>query len=117
MTGTGSVASSNIDPGDAHNYIVNLTGVTNRANPHDQPLQRDLTPAATALPMSRVTMGVLLGDTTSDSAVNTSDIGQTKVQSGTAATAANFRNDVNANGAINSIDISIVKSSSGSTLP
>jgi hypothetical protein len=28
-TGTGSVATANIDSNDAHNYIVNLTGVTN----------------------------------------------------------------------------------------
>src|SRR5207248_2712916 len=27
--GAGSVASGNIDPNDAHNFVINLTGVTN----------------------------------------------------------------------------------------
>ena len=55
-------------------------------------------------------MDVLLGDTTANGSVNSSDISQTKAQSGTTASASNFRTDVTANGVINSSDISLVKS-------
>jgi hypothetical protein len=45
-------------------------------------------------------MGVLIGDTTGNGAVNSSDIAQTQSQSGQAVTSSNFREDVTANGAI-----------------
>jgi hypothetical protein len=54
-------------------------------------------------------MVVLNGDTTASRTLNTSDLGQTKAQSGQTTTASNFRTDVNANGAINSTDVSLVK--------
>jgi hypothetical protein len=59
----------------------------------------------------------LLGDTNANKAVNSSDISQTKAQSGTAATASNFRTDVTVSGLINSSDISTVKSKSGTAIP
>ena len=64
-----------------------------------------------------VPMAVLLGDTTASGAVNSSDISQTKSQSGQSVTTANFRQDVSVNGSINSSDISLVKSKSGTALP
>ncbi len=64
-----------------------------------------------------IPMGVLAGDTGGDGMVNTSDIGQTKGESGQSVTAGNFRTDVNANGSINTSDISLVKSKSGAVLP
>jgi hypothetical protein len=63
-----------------------------------------------------VSMRVLVGDTTGNSAVNSSDVAQTKSQSGSAVTAVNFRADVTVNGGINSSDISLVKSKSGTAL-
>ncbi len=64
-----------------------------------------------------VPMGVLLGDTNGNGVVNSSDVGQTKLQSGQAATQSNFREDVTVNGTINSSDVSIVKLNSGTALP
>jgi hypothetical protein len=64
-----------------------------------------------------VPMGVLIGDTTANGAVNSSDIAQTQSQSGQPVTAANFREDVTANGQINSSDIATVQSKSGTGLP
>ena len=64
-----------------------------------------------------IPMSVLLGDTTANGSVNSSDISQTKSQSGQVVTSANFRTDVTVNGAINSSDISLVKSKSGTALP
>ncbi|MEY2546118.1 MAG: hypothetical protein QOG48_1235 [Verrucomicrobiota bacterium] len=63
------------------------------------------------------TMGVLLGDTTADKNVNSSDISQTKSQSGQFVTSANFREDVTVDGNLNSSDIGLVKSKSGTGLP
>jgi hypothetical protein len=62
-------------------------------------------------------MGVLLGDTNANHAVNSTDVSQTKLQSGQAATASNFRGDVTLNGLINSSDVSTVKLQSGTALP
>ena len=64
-----------------------------------------------------VPMGVLLGDTGGNGSTNSTDVSQTKAQSGTAATATNFRTDVNINGLVNSSDVSTVKSASGTALP
>jgi len=63
------------------------------------------------------TMGVLIGDTTANGAVNSSDIAQTQSQSGKPVTADNFREDVTVNGSINSSDIALVQSKSGTALP
>jgi hypothetical protein len=61
---------------------------------------------------------VLVGDTTADGSVTTSDIGQVKSQAGQAVTSANFRTDVTANGGIiTSSDIGLVKTASGGQLP
>jgi hypothetical protein len=62
-------------------------------------------------------MGVLVGDTTGNGAVNSSDIAQTQSQSGQAITLSNFREDVTLNGAINSSDISFIQSRTGTALP
>jgi hypothetical protein len=112
--GTGSVSSGAIGA-DTHQYIVNLTGVANAqyitvslTNVHD---------VASHVGDVSGTMGVLLGDTTANGSVNSSDISQTKAQSGTVASASNFRTDVTINGLINSSDISTVKSKSGTALP
>ena len=59
------------------------------------------------------TMGVLVGDTTANGAVNSSDISQVQSQSGQLVTQDNFRDDVTVNGAINSSDIALVQSKSG----
>ncbi|HEY3662515.1 MAG TPA: choice-of-anchor Q domain-containing protein [Chthoniobacterales bacterium] len=64
-----------------------------------------------------LSMGVLLGDTTGDGAVNSGDIAQTKSRSGQIVDFTNFRSDVTVDGALNSGDIALVKSTSGTALP
>jgi hypothetical protein len=61
-------------------------------------------------------MSILVGDTTANGAVNSSDIAQTQSQSGQPVTFGNFREDVTANGLINSSDIALVQSKSGTAL-
>lgn len=61
--------------------------------------------------------GVLMGDTTANGAMNSSDIAQTQSQSGQAVTSADFREDVTVSGAINSSDVALVQAQSGTSLP
>jgi alpha-tubulin suppressor-like RCC1 family protein len=70
-----------------------------------------------SFPNTEVIMKVLLGDTTGNGVVNSSDVAQTKLKSGQAIDSATFRNDVICNGSINSSDVSAVKSKSGTALP
>jgi hypothetical protein len=88
---------------NAQRLIVTLNGV------------QDL--SGTVLDNLVARMNVLLGDTTGNGAVNSSDISQTQSQSGQAVTSSNFREDVTVNGSINSSDISFVQSKSGTALP
>ena len=116
MTGTGSVVTSNIDSNDSHNYVVNLTGVTNAQNITVS--LADVTNSANNSNSAiSAAMAVLVSDTNGDSFVNSADIGQTKSESGNAVTGSSFREDVNVDGFINSADIGLVKSESGTGLP
>ena len=112
--GTGSVSSSAIGA-DTHQYIVNVTGVTNAqtitvtlSNAHD---------SVGHVGDVSANMDVLNGDTNADRSVNSADISQTKSRSGTAVDATNFRSDVTVDGNLNSADIGLVKSKSGTALP
>lgn len=115
VAGTGNIRSAAIGA-DAHEYIVNLTGVANA-----QEITIALTNVTDSFGSNSASvqgrMAVLPGDTTGSRSVNSADISQTKAQAGQAATASNFRTDVNASGSINSSDISLVKSRSGTSAP
>jgi PKD repeat protein len=113
-TSAGTVSSSGIGT-DTHQYIVNLSGVTTGQyvtvtlnNAHD---------SANHVGNVSATMGVLVGDTTANKSVNSSDIAQTQSQSGIPVTNSNFREDVTVNGSINSSDIAAVQAASGTALP
>ena len=113
--GTGIVGSHMIDA-DAHNYIVNLTGVSNA-----QVITVSLTnvndSAGNSSSSVPISMGVLVGDTTGNGTVNASDVAQTKANSGQTMDASNFRTDVTVSGSINAADVGLVKSNVGMTLP
>jgi uncharacterized repeat protein (TIGR01451 family) len=110
-SGTGSVSSVSVS---SNQVFVNLTGVANA-----QVIAITLVGVNDGSGAGNVVvpMSVLLGDTTANKSVNSSDISQTKAQSGTVPTASTFRTDVTVNGLINSSDISTVKSKSGTALP
>ena len=111
-SGTGNIA--NITGNGTATVTINLTGVTN-AQTLIVTLSGVNYGAATGnVPMR---MSVLIGDTNGNGTVNSTDVSQTKQQSGQAVTSANFREDINANGSINATDISFVKSKSGTALP
>jgi hypothetical protein len=112
--GTASVSGRMIGL-NKNEYIVNLTGVTN-AQYIAVTLTNVVDSAGNSGNVVGPQMGVLIGDTTANGAVNSSDIAQTQGQSGQPVTENNFREDVTANGAINSSDISLVQSQSGTAL-
>ncbi len=114
-SGTGSVSSSSLGP-NPNQYTVNLTGVTN-AQYVVVTLNGVLDSTGNSGNVVGPRMGVLAGDTTADTFVNSGDIAQTKSQSGLTLTNSNFREDLNADGSINSGDISLAKAHSGTALP
>ena len=114
-SGTGSISSSKIDPNDAHNYIVNLTGVADAQIV--TVVLTGVTDSAGHFSSSvSAAMGVLIGDTNSDRFTDSVDASQTKSESGHAISDSNFREDVNADGFIDAVDASLVKSKSGHAL-
>ncbi|HEY2125019.1 MAG TPA: dockerin type I domain-containing protein, partial [Chthoniobacterales bacterium] len=113
--GTGSI-SSNAIGSNPQEYVVNLSGVSNSQR-ISVSLNGISDTSGNVTPNLAVTMGVLLGDTTGDGAVNSSDVGQTKSQSGQNLSNSNFREDVTTDGAINSSDVGLVKAHSGTALP
>ncbi len=64
-----------------------------------------------------VPMGVLIGDTSGDGMVDSSDVSLTQSKSGQTVDASNFREDVNLNGSITRSDVSLVKSKRRTHLP
>ena len=113
-SGTGSVSSSEI-AADAHQFIVNLTGVTTA-----QTLNVSLSSVADSggnfSGTVSIPIKILVGDTNADRFTDAVDVSQTKSQSGSAVSSGNFREDVNADGFIDAIDVSLVKSKSGTSL-
>ncbi len=109
-SGVGTVSGSPVIAGNT--MTVNLTGVTT-AQSITVTLQSVTDQFLQTLPDTPVTMTVLVGDTNANSAVNATDVAQTKGQVGIEVSAANFRNDVNANGSINGSDVALVKSHLG----
>jgi len=91
------------DVANAQHLVINLDGV------HDA--------AGAVLFNMSARMDVLIGDTTANGAVNSSDISQTQSQSGQQVSGSNFREDVTVNGSINSSDVALVQSKSGTALP
>src|SRR4029077_5956714 len=113
--GTGVISSAQIDNNDAHNVVVNLTGVAD-AQVITVSLSNVTDSFGNFSNAVSVSMGVLIGDTTGNGEVNSSDVAQTQSQSGQPVTLTNFREDVTANGEINSSDIALVQSKSGTGL-
>ena len=112
--GTGAVWGTPTFAGNS--MTVELTGVTN-AQRITVTLAGVTDSFAQVLPDTAVRVNILVGDTTGNKTVNSSDVSETKLQSGQNVSASNFREDVNANGQINGTDVSQVKLHVGSSIP
>jgi hypothetical protein len=110
-TGVGTVSNISIS---GSQVTVNLTGVANAQTIVVTVF--DVSDGAT-IPSASIPMGMLLGDTTGNGAVNATDVSQTKSSSGLPVSFSNFRTDVTASGSINASDVGLVKSQAGTALP
>jgi hypothetical protein len=115
-SGSGSVATSNIDPTDAHNYIVNLTGVAN-AQRVTVNLANVTDSAGNVSSAVSAQMGVLLGDVNASGHVDAADVSSVRQQTLQPVTSSNFREDINASGRIDAADVSIVRQQTLTSLP
>jgi hypothetical protein len=110
-TGTGSVTNASVI---GSQVTINLTGVANA-----QQIVLTVSSVNDGANTNNVIipMRVLLGDTTGNSSVNSSDVSQTKGQVGQAVTSSNFRTDVNLSGTISASDVATVKAKVGTVIP
>ena len=115
-SGVGQIDHGAIDDNDRHKYVVNLSGVTNVqvVNVSLAYVYDSAGNGGNAVPAS---MGVLVGDVTSNRVVSNTDVSAVKGQVSSPVTASNFRNDVNANGVVSNTDVSITKAQISTTLP
>ncbi len=115
-SGTGTVATGNIDSADTHNYIVNLTGVTNV-----QVITVSLNSVTDSLgnfsSAVSASMGVLLGDVNASKRVDAADVSLVRQQTLQPVSPSNFRADVNATGRIDAADVSIARQQTLTSLP
>jgi Bacterial Ig-like domain (group 3)/Bacterial Ig-like domain (group 2)/Dockerin type I domain len=111
----GTIGGSIVSGPNTNQCTENLTGVPNAQ--YTTVALNNVVDSENNTGNVSVPMGVLIGDTTANGAVNSSDIAQTQSQSGQPVTMDNFREDVTVNGSINSSDISLVQSQSGMALP
>jgi PKD repeat protein len=114
VTGTGSVSSSGVGLNN-HEYIVNLTGVTDQ-----QYVAVTLTGVAGAPNGGTVVgpqMGVLIGDVNANGLVDGNDVSGVQGQTRQPVTVTNFRDDVNANGIIDGNDVSLTQGETRTSLP
>jgi hypothetical protein len=116
ISGVGLLSSSNIDPNDSHNYIVNLTGVTN-AQTITVSLSNVTDSAGNFSSAVPAQMGVLLGDVNASRRVDAADVSSVRQQTLQPVTASNFRNDINASGRIDAADVSIARQQTLTSLP
>jgi hypothetical protein len=115
-SGTGTVSSSAIDSSDAHNYIVNLTGVST-----GQYITVTLnTVHDVAGNIGNVTgpqMGVLVGDVNATKRVDSNDVFEIRQNSLQAPANTTFRDDVDCSGRIDSNDVFVTRQQSLTGLP
>ncbi len=114
---TGTVVNSMIDSTDAHNYIVNLTGVSNA-----QLITVSLTNVTDSAGnfnavVPEASMGVLIGDVNASRRVDAADVSLVRQQTLQTITSDNFREDINASGRIDAADVSIARQQTLTSLP
>ncbi len=115
-TGTGSVARAAIDPNDAHNYIVTLTGVTN-AQVITVSLSSVTDSVGNFSSSVPVSMGVLLGDVNASRQVDGNDVSAIQSYTRQSVDNTNFRYDVNTTGGIDGNDVSMTQAQTRTALP
>ena len=113
--GSGGTASvSGVPVVSGNTVTVNLTNVS-----HAQKIMLNLIGVNDGSNTENISvpMGVLIGDTTGNQRVNSTDVSEVKLHSGAPVAPSTFRRDVAVSGSINSTDLSMVKATAGSAIP
>ncbi len=113
-TNAGSVSNSSIGP-NPNQYTVNLTEIPNAQ--YIAVTLDTVQDVEGGTGNAAATMGVLIGDSSGNGVINSTDLSQTKARVGQPITTNTFRSDIQANGSVNAADISLVKLNMGSSLP
>jgi hypothetical protein len=114
-SGTGTISSSGIG-GDTHQYIFNLTNVSNAQ--HFALTMNGVTDSAGNISDTvTIPMDMLIADTNASTTVSSADVTQVQGQVGQPVTASNFREDIDASGAIDSTDVTTATNKKGTHLP
>ncbi len=114
-SGAGSVGSGMVGT-DPHQYIVNLTGVTN-AQYIAVTLHTVVDTAGNSGDVVSPQMGVLIGDVDASGRVDSTDVFQVRQQTLQFANSSNFRTDIDASGRIDSTDVFITRQQTLTSLP
>jgi hypothetical protein len=114
-SGTGVVKNSGIG-NDAHQYIMNLTGVTN-AQYVTATLANVIDSQGNGSASVAATMGLLVGDVNGSGRVDSTDVFQVRQQTLQNANSSNFRMDVDASGRIDSTDVFMTRQQTLTSLP
>jgi hypothetical protein len=115
-SGTGVVASKQIDTSDAHKYVVNLSGVID-AQTVRVTLNNVSDSAGHFSSNVSATMTVLVGDVNGTGVIDSGDVFLVRQQTGQSVNASNFREDVNASGLIDSGDVFLTRQHTGTSAP
>jgi len=115
-SGSGTVSSSATDSSDAHNYVVNLTGVTN-AQTITVSLANVSDSAGNSSASVSASMGVLIGDADASGRTDSGDVTLVRQKTVSLPDASTFRNDVNATGRIDAGDVTVTRNNSVTVLP
>jgi hypothetical protein len=115
-SGAGSIISSNIDSADAHNYVVNLTGVNN-AQRITVSLNNLTDSAGDSSAGIALSLGVLIADVNGSARVDAADVSAVRQQALQTLTQSNFRDDINLSGRIDAADVSIARQETLTSLP
>jgi hypothetical protein len=113
-TTCGNVSKATIT---GNQVAVTLIGVDCNAEDVTVTLTDVMDSQSNNLSSASVTMGLLLGDVDANGTVNTSDFILVKADQGAATDDTNFREDLNANGAIDRNDAKLVRRANGTSLP
>jgi DNA-binding beta-propeller fold protein YncE len=113
-SGTGNVHDGAIGS-DAHDYIVNVTGVTN-AQTITVTLTHVTDSSGNSSSAVSASMGVLLGDVNASGRVDAADVALVRQQTLQSITSANFREDIDITGRIDAADVSMVRQQSLTSL-
>jgi Dockerin type I domain len=121
-SGTGSVVSKSISTTDAHQYIVNLTGVIPPNPPGGEYITVTLANLSDTVgdfsASISATMGVLVGDVNGSGRTDNGDAIIVRNLSGTVPSdSTTARADVNCSGRIDNGDAIIIRNNSGAALP